>query len=322
MTHPVSFYALILVLLSALAALPGFAQSSGGRAINRPGGVSSDPNAKPPGDDAPATTPAATPVPAPNFPNRLGDNVGWRIQPSPGVLPGARGVNHPGQPGQPGQAGQAGQPGIMPGKQPLPLTPQPSPASPADPRMAPFGGYRDVNNPGGATGPFPGWSSSDGPGIVPWDPDGGRNGPRGGASRDQRHWPPNGYAPTYYLLPYYVPYVINTQGTEGQTPSVGNPNQPAQQTGLAAQPLPQPGPYGSVSSSTGASTQSSTANLTLLVFKDRTIVLVKSYWLEGETVWYETTDGLRTPISISQLDLTLTQQLNKERNVKFVLESR
>ncbi len=315
MSRRISSHALILVLLSALAALPGFAQSSGGRSINRPGGASSDPNAKPPGGDAPATTPAATPAPAHqnSFPSRLGNNVGWRIQPSPGVLPGARGVNHPGQPD------------IMPGKQPLPMTPQPSPASPADPRMTPFGGYRDVNNPGGATGPFPGWSSSDGPGIVPWDPDGGRGGPRGGAGRDQRHWPPNGYAPTYYLLPYYVPYVINTQGTEAQTPSAGNPNQPAQQTGLAAQPLqplPQAGPYGSVSSSTGASTQSSTTNLTLLVFKDRTIVLVKSYWLEGETVWYETADGLRTPISISQLDLTLTQQLNKERNVKFVLESR
>ena len=233
---------------------------------------------------------------------------GWRIQPSPGISTSVPGINGARS---------------LPGLQPLPTTPQPSPA---DPRLQPFGGYRDVNNPGGATGPFPGWATSDGPGIVPWDPDGGRNFRHAGdPKRDQRQYPPNAYQPTYYLLPYYIPYVVNVGGSnDPNAPPAPYPNSPTTQPAPAAQPLPAPGPYGSVTSSSGASssTATATANLTLLVFKDHTIVLAKAYWLEGETIWYETPDGARTPISIAQLDFTLTQQLNKDRGIKFVLESR
>lgn len=259
------------------------------------------PPAQPGGSNAPAE---AAPAPAPahndSFGTRLGANVGLRAVPPVAVIRGTRNINRPGMPLP------------LPGMQPLPLTPQPSPA---DPFASPFGGYRDINNPGGATAPRGIWPSPEGHGLG-WAPDAddrviGRDG-----ARDQRHRPPHGYAPVYYLLPYYIPYVVSTTGAETQ-PKVATPNQPG---GIAAQPLPQPGPYGSVTSSSGAS--AIPASGTLLAFKDHTIVLVKAYWLEGETVWYETADGPRTPIAISQLDFALTQQLNRERNVKFVLESR
>jgi hypothetical protein len=60
----------------------------------------------------------------------------------------------------------------------------------------------------------------------------------------------------------------------------------------------------------------------VLVFKDRTLVMAREYWLEGERLWYETSDGVVASIFLEQLDLPFTQQLNRERNVRFVLESR
>lgn len=303
---------LALAFMASFAAT-GMAQSVNVRQPGTPGGA----NEPATSSSAPGTSALPTPFPSapstPNFPNRLGDNVGWRIQPSPGVMPGTPGINRSGS---------------LPGVQPLPITPQPSPARTTDPRMHPFGSYRDINNPGGASGPFPGWANSDGPGIVPWDPDGGRQFRHpGDPKRDQRRYPPTAYQPTYYLLPYYIPYVVETRPADPGTPPAPFPNQPTTQPGIAAQPLyptlPQPGPYGSVSSSSGASLSgTATSNLTLLVFKDRTIVLVKAYWLEGDTIWYETPEGSRSPISIAQLDLTLTQQLNKDRGIKFILESK
>jgi hypothetical protein len=307
-----SRHRLLLTLLAAASiaisgAAAGLAQSTTtGRNPGSPGGANDNASSS----SKPGTSALPSPIPkppsTPNFPNSLGNTTSWRITPSPGVLPGARSINPT---------------GTLPGFQPLPTTPQPGPA---DPRMQPFGGYRDVNNPGGATGPFPGWAGSDGPGIVPWDPDGGRNGRNAtDRTRDQRHFPPNSYTPTYYLLPYYVPYVVNPTDTTTQTNTpvapAPYPNQPTQTPGIAAQPLypqtlPQPGQYGSVTTSTGASTSASTATASL--------TLAKAYWLEGETIWYETEHGGPTPISIAQLDLTLTQQLNKDRGIKFVLESR
>jgi hypothetical protein len=62
--------------------------------------------------------------------------------------------------------------------------------------------------------------------------------------------------------------------------------------------------------------------ITLLAFKDHTIMAVTDYWLEGDAVCYDTSSGSRTCIPLDRLDLPLTQQLNRERNVRFVLEAR
>ena len=37
---------------------------------------------------------------------------------------------------------------------------------------------------------------------------------------------------------------------------------------------------------------------------------------------YETSPGVRTPVPLDRLDFAITQQLNRERNVRFVLEAR
>ena len=60
----------------------------------------------------------------------------------------------------------------------------------------------------------------------------------------------------------------------------------------------------------------------MLAFKDHTVLIVTDYWLEGDMLVYETSPGVRTPVPLERLDLILTQQLNRERNVRFVLEAR
>ncbi|MCZ6489185.1 MAG: hypothetical protein O7A06_01490 [Acidobacteria bacterium] len=62
--------------------------------------------------------------------------------------------------------------------------------------------------------------------------------------------------------------------------------------------------------------------LTLLAFMDHTILAVTDYWLEGDILYYQTSYGLQGSIPLDRLDLPLTQQLNQERNIPFVLESR
>lgn len=185
-----------------------------------------------------------------------------------------------------------------PGIQPLPLTLQPLPTGFPAP-------HPNINFPGGAP-------AMNHPHADPaWD------GRRPGHHQGPFRKPPIG--PTvviYYGVPYAVPYVVYTQT-------------PAPTT--AATPAVAQGPYGYASGSVqpasppapeAASTPAAAKPLTLLAFKDHTIMLVTDYWLEGDYLYYETGSGLRTSVPLDRLDLPLTQQLNRERNVRFVLESR
>ena len=62
--------------------------------------------------------------------------------------------------------------------------------------------------------------------------------------------------------------------------------------------------------------------VTLLAFKDQTLLAVTDYWLEGYQLVYETNLSVRTAVPLDRLDLPLTQQLNRQRNTRFVLEAR
>jgi hypothetical protein len=62
--------------------------------------------------------------------------------------------------------------------------------------------------------------------------------------------------------------------------------------------------------------------VTLLAFKDSMVIAVTDYWMEGYSLVYETSLGVRTVVPLDRLDWGLTQQLNFERNVPFVLEAR
>jgi len=134
------------------------------------------------------------------------------------------------------------------------------------------------------------------PGGMP-----GMNSPIPSDRRDHR--PGHGERGTsgviYYGIPYYVPYLVYPQETSSASATAAS--------GSA---------YGAPSA------QSAAKPVTLLAFKDHTVLIVIDYWLEGDWLYYETSPGMRLSAPLDRLDLPLTQQLNRERNVPFVLQSR
>ncbi len=133
-----------------------------------------------------------------------------------------------------------------------------------------------------------------------------------------------------YALPYYEPYGYSTYSVYSgggyysapppQPPEPAAPGTPGDPADVrlwpweyqsSEQPPEQP-----------TSQQPTVGTLTLLAFQDHTILAVTDYWLEGDILYYETSYGLQGSIPLDRLDLPLTQQLNQERNIPFVLESR
>lgn len=63
------------------------------------------------------------------------------------------------------------------------------------------------------------------------------------------------------------------------------------------------------------------APLTLVVLKNQKIFAVSDYWLEDARLFYVTSTGRQDSVALHDLDLEMTNQLNAERNVDFVLRS-
>ena len=59
--------------------------------------------------------------------------------------------------------------------------------------------------------------------------------------------------------------------------------------------------------------------LYLLAMKDGTIRAVLAYWVDGMTVHYVTMDHEQKQTMLSSLDRSLSERLNRERNVTFQL---
>ena len=60
----------------------------------------------------------------------------------------------------------------------------------------------------------------------------------------------------------------------------------------------------------------------VLFFKDGSSVDVQDYWLTGDNVHYLKNDGVEGAAPLSDVDLSATQQVGRERQQPFVLESR
>ena len=148
-----------------------------------------------------------------------------------------------------------------------------------------------------------------------------------------------GFGPVFYGSPFsYFPFM----GYPGFSSYTGYPGY-SSYTGYSVAPSssypPDEQPYSEVAPTVGpqssyvlpdveqpsqqpAESTPEATSVALLAFKDHSIVAVTDYWMEGETVYYETSYGGRTGIPLGQLDLSFTQQLNRERNLRFVLEFR
>jgi hypothetical protein len=181
------------------------------------------------------------------------------------------------------------------------------------------GGFGNINSPGSGPGiqpmpmgsgvPIPNINS---PGSGPGFRGDGRR--HGGRRFDKGFSGFGGFysAPIiYYGVPYYVP--VYPQAVPAPAP-VEQPRgfDIREYQGVTPGVEPQrPQPSESV-----------TRYVTLLAFKDSTVLADEDYWLQGDMLVYSTSLGVRAVVPLDRLDLALTQQLNFERNVPFVLEAR
>ena len=154
----------------------------------------------------------------------------------------------------------------------------------------------NINNPGGSPGLYGGL-------------------PEGRWGRQQQGYSDFGgvyNGPVIYAVPYYVPIYTETVPAEPPAPEPPRAFDIRQYEGVIPSPAqpqqvvpPQPG-----------------RKVTLLAFKDAMVIAVTDYWMQGYSLVYETSLGVRTVVPLDRLDWGLTQQLNFERNVPFVLEAR
>lgn len=66
---------------------------------------------------------------------------------------------------------------------------------------------------------------------------------------------------------------------------------------------------------------SSKPTITLLAFKDSTVVAAIAYWEQAGEIHYVTNNFSKKIVPVASLDKALSEQLNKERKVEFKLES-
>ncbi len=64
------------------------------------------------------------------------------------------------------------------------------------------------------------------------------------------------------------------------------------------------------------------ATFHLIALRDGTIHTSREHWLEQDALHYVTRDGVRNRVTVGEVDLDLTAQVNRERGLPFVLEVR
>ena len=156
-----------------------------------------------------------------------------------------------------------------------------------------------------------------------------RNPGTGNYGRNSRRYSSQaGGSIVYYGVPYYVPYYVapsDSAEAGSAVPSgvvvIPAPYPPANVTAGTSSFPPPLQPSGQSSGQLEEQAEGG-STITLLAMKDHTILAVTDYWLEGESLYYKTEPGQQASVLLSQVDFALTQQLNRERNVRFILESR
>jgi len=63
----------------------------------------------------------------------------------------------------------------------------------------------------------------------------------------------------------------------------------------------------------------SASTLYLIAYKNQTIYPAVKYWVEGGTLDYITPTGAHKRATLDLIDTALSERLNRERNVRFVL---
>jgi hypothetical protein len=107
------------------------------------------------------------------------------------------------------------------------------------------------------------------------------------------------------------PVIINqyfVQGGPGVPVNVAGGNAPYPPEPLPAADMPAPGdPIGPVE------------NYYLIAYKNRSVYSALAYWIEGNTLHYVTTQNTHNQASLDLIDIELTKNINRTRNVPFTI---
>lgn len=126
--------------------------------------------------------------------------------------------------------------------------------------------------------------------------------------------PPNygyGYNPSYYNDPGYGAPAYGPDPSQQSPLVIVNPNYRPDSANpiirdYSNTPLPPP-------------PSDPQATIYLIAMKDHTIFPAVGYWVEGDTLSYVTSEGVRNKVSLALVDRDFSMQLNSERNVEFKL---
>lgn len=298
----------------ALCLVPVLAAAQRGAGGNAPGGSgrATPPAGQPTAAPSATTHPAGTAHAAPAIPVIV--RTPGAQHSAPVVVPSGTGVVR-------GLVAQRGGPGATAGSTPF------SPAAPGGFISTGGHGVGNINHPGGVLPsgfqPLPTVMQPLPMGMQPL-PTGGPLDRTERGSRDHRNT---------NVLVYPIPVFMGGYGyyaydsglyPESSAPNVmdvqpDQPNSPqpeSQQYYGPSRFVPQPAPD---QSDQPASAQ---VVLTLLVFKDHSIYAATDYWRQDDRLHYLTNYGSKNSIPLDQLDMDMTVQLNRERNVPFILVER
>ena len=136
-------------------------------------------------------------------------------------------------------------------------------------------------------------------------------------------------APSVIINQYYSPEVVRPELKEyDDLPEARLPqtevesgrvrvNPPSARRQAAAIPPKPPAPAVTESD---VPHDSSKPTITLLAFKDSSVVAAIAYWEQDDQLHYVTSNFSKKIVAVNTLDKTLSEQLNRERRVEFKLE--
>lgn len=128
-------------------------------------------------------------------------------------------------------------------------------------------------------------------------------------------------APSVIINQYFTPEVVRPQMREyRELPESAQPSTP--EARVTPQEAQQP------KTETRASKQPSEAEqaaaqqptITLLAFSDSSVAAAIAYWVQGDELHYVARNFAKRVVPLKLLDVELSRQLNRERNVEFRLE--
>ncbi len=128
-------------------------------------------------------------------------------------------------------------------------------------------------------------------------------------------------SPSVIINQYYTPESVRPQMreyTDLPDPPAASPEQ--SEGPVRVYPPPRRQEPAARAAAPAAPVEDPKATITLLAFQDSSVVAAIGYWTQGDQLHYVTSGFSKKIVPAGTLDKSLSEQLNRERNVEFKLE--